>query len=225
MPGSCLRTGEEACPARKKWLGLFKERWPQDRGSPPGCHSPDCSSGCPGISGPSTRYPEPGTWNLEPTRITRPVPEWRNWQTHQTQNLARLTSRGGSIPPSGTSVINNLRRLPFSSHGFSAAGVSTLSPLPSYPKIQPTCNSLWELTCRRVQGWHEGRNLPTSSATRDEFQPVCHRVRLPSGGCAQSVPAAILLQLTPTHSSQDSSPSPTEFLLISKVLTEPASRT
>ena len=30
------------------------------------------------------------------------LPEWRNWQTHQTQNLARVTPRGGSSPPSGT---------------------------------------------------------------------------------------------------------------------------
>ena len=29
-------------------------------------------------------------------------PEWRNWQTHQTQNLARGDSCGGSTPPSGT---------------------------------------------------------------------------------------------------------------------------
>ena len=46
--------------------------------------------------------PEPRTQNPEPIRILLPVPEWRNWQTHQTQNLARLTSRGGSSPPSGS---------------------------------------------------------------------------------------------------------------------------
>jgi hypothetical protein len=37
-------------------------------------------------------------------------PEWRNWQTHQTQNLASGNTRGGSTPPSGTSRINNLER-------------------------------------------------------------------------------------------------------------------
>ena len=29
-------------------------------------------------------------------------PEWRNWQTHETQNLAPVTRRVGSIPSSGT---------------------------------------------------------------------------------------------------------------------------
>ena len=32
----------------------------------------------------------------------RREPEWRNWQTHQTQNLAGGDTRGGSTPPSGT---------------------------------------------------------------------------------------------------------------------------
>ncbi len=31
-------------------------------------------------------------------------PKWRNWQTHQTQNLALVTQRGGSTPPFGTSM-------------------------------------------------------------------------------------------------------------------------
>ncbi len=26
--------------------------------------------------------------------------EWRNWQTHETQNLALVTQHGGSTPPS-----------------------------------------------------------------------------------------------------------------------------
>ena len=34
------------------------------------------------------------------------APEWRNWYTHQTQNLARFTPHVGSSPTSGTS---NLR--------------------------------------------------------------------------------------------------------------------
>ncbi len=42
------------------------------------------------------------------------MPEWRNWQTHQTQNLAGGNTRGGSTPPSGTMITNGLRR--FTSH-------------------------------------------------------------------------------------------------------------
>ena len=30
------------------------------------------------------------------------VAEWRNWQTHQTQNLAKFTLRVGSTPTSAT---------------------------------------------------------------------------------------------------------------------------
>ncbi len=29
-------------------------------------------------------------------------PEWRNWQTHKTQNLGLLREREGSTPSSGT---------------------------------------------------------------------------------------------------------------------------
>ena len=39
-----------------------------------------------------------------PTASNPIQPEWRNWQTHQTQNLARFTPRGGSSPPSGTTT-------------------------------------------------------------------------------------------------------------------------
>ena len=39
-------------------------------------------------------------------------PEWRNWQTHETQNLAPVTRRVGSIPSSGTNLRSGL-----SSHG------------------------------------------------------------------------------------------------------------
>ena len=31
--------------------------------------------------------------------------EWRNWQTHQTQNLAFFTERVGSTPTSATNLI------------------------------------------------------------------------------------------------------------------------
>src|SRR5262245_18930467 len=37
-------------------------------------------------------------------RVLTGVPEWRNWQTRRTQNPVRLTSGGGSIPPSGTKL-------------------------------------------------------------------------------------------------------------------------
>jgi|HubBroStandDraft_6_1064221.scaffolds.fasta_scaffold453677_3 hypothetical protein len=36
------------------------------------------------------------------------VAEWRNWQTHQTQNLAKFTLRVGSTPTSATNKTNNL---------------------------------------------------------------------------------------------------------------------
>ncbi len=32
------------------------------------------------------------------------VLEWRNWQTHETQNLALCKQRGGSTPPSSTNI-------------------------------------------------------------------------------------------------------------------------
>ena len=30
--------------------------------------------------------------------------EWRNWQTHETQNLALRKQHGGSTPPSSTNI-------------------------------------------------------------------------------------------------------------------------
>ena len=36
------------------------------------------------------------------------MPEWRNWYTHQTQNLAGFTSHVGSSPTSGTKKISGL---------------------------------------------------------------------------------------------------------------------
>ena len=35
-------------------------------------------------------------------------PEWRNWQTRETQNLVRLTASVGSIPSSGTNSTDRL---------------------------------------------------------------------------------------------------------------------
>ncbi len=32
--------------------------------------------------------------------------EWRNWQTHETQNLALGNQRGGSTPPSSTKILS-----------------------------------------------------------------------------------------------------------------------
>ena len=40
-------------------------------------------------------------------RFTPFVPEWRNWQTRETQNLVRVTPSVGSIPSSGTIAILN----------------------------------------------------------------------------------------------------------------------
>src|SRR4030095_7818170 len=34
----------------------------------------------------------------------RSAPEWRNWQTQETQNLPPVTRRVGSIPSSGTNL-------------------------------------------------------------------------------------------------------------------------
>ena len=36
------------------------------------------------------------------------LPEWRNWQTQQTQNLPGITPRVGSTPSSGTNLFNSL---------------------------------------------------------------------------------------------------------------------
>jgi hypothetical protein len=36
-----------------------------------------------------------------------PVPEWRNWQTRETQNLVHFTVSVGSIPSSGTNFRTN----------------------------------------------------------------------------------------------------------------------
>jgi hypothetical protein len=36
------------------------------------------------------------------------VAEWRNWQTHQTQNLAKFTLRVGSTPTSATNLFRSL---------------------------------------------------------------------------------------------------------------------
>ncbi len=46
--------------------------------------------------------------------------EWRNWQTHQTQNLAKFTLREGSTPSSATNQFN-------SSDVFSPCGLLALS--------------------------------------------------------------------------------------------------
>jgi hypothetical protein len=35
-------------------------------------------------------------------------PEWRNWQTQQTQNLPGITPRVGSTPSSGTIILHLL---------------------------------------------------------------------------------------------------------------------
>src|SRR3954452_22691703 len=42
-----------------------------------------------------------------PYHVHPSTPEWRNWYTHQTQNLARFTPRVGSSPTSGTNSFAN----------------------------------------------------------------------------------------------------------------------
>src|SRR6185503_17540055 len=44
----------------------------------------------------------------QPYYVHPSLPEWRNWYTHQTQNLASFTAHVGSSPTSGT--INFLRK-------------------------------------------------------------------------------------------------------------------
>jgi hypothetical protein len=41
------------------------------------------------------------------------VPEWRNWQTQETQNLPPVTRRVGSIPSSGTNRFREKRAQPW----------------------------------------------------------------------------------------------------------------
>jgi hypothetical protein len=53
-----------------------------------------------------------GKDGLLPTAVNRLMmaalqPEWRNWYTHQTQNLARFTPHVGSSPTSGTTSPNH----------------------------------------------------------------------------------------------------------------------
>ena len=38
----------------------------------------------------------------QPYYVHPSLPEWRNWYTHQTQNLASFTAHVGSSPTSGT---------------------------------------------------------------------------------------------------------------------------
>jgi hypothetical protein len=38
------------------------------------------------------------------------IPEWRNWQTQQTQNLPGITPRVGSTPSSGTLIFRILEK-------------------------------------------------------------------------------------------------------------------
>ena len=43
-----------------------------------------------------------------PDRRNRTEPEWRNWYTHQTQNLARFTPHESSSLSSGTNIFKGL---------------------------------------------------------------------------------------------------------------------
>jgi hypothetical protein len=68
------------------------------------------------------------------------VAEWRNWQTHQTQNLAKFTLREGSTPSSATNQIKSLE-------GFSSlllkllfeATATTLPPSRFFSDLENSC--------------------------------------------------------------------------------------
>src|SRR5437762_13345241 len=56
-----------------------------------------------------------------------PSPEWRNRQTHETQNLAFLTGRAGSTPASGTKPFH-MRQTFFLALLLTATSAFTLPP-------------------------------------------------------------------------------------------------
>ena len=56
------------------------------------------------------------------------VLEWRNWQTHETQNLALRKQRGGSTPPSSTNILLDLDQF--------------LSPLSGPGNVEPLQRSI-----------------------------------------------------------------------------------
>ena len=47
------------------------------------------------------------TGSLHNQEVAKTFPEWRNWQTQQTQNLPGITPRVGSTPSSGTYIFRS----------------------------------------------------------------------------------------------------------------------
>ena len=70
--------------------------------------------------------------------------EWRNWQTHETQNLALRKQRGGSTPPSSTNISLDLDQLFFRSRG-SSRGLVRVAVL-----VGPTASR--SIASRRCEG-------------------------------------------------------------------------
>ena len=56
------------------------------------------------------------------------VPEWRNWYTHQAQNLARFTPHVGSSPTSGTKSGNSSAGTVFRNPNLNSAGACDQRP-------------------------------------------------------------------------------------------------
>ena len=77
--------------------------------------------------------------------ISLSVAEWRNWQTHQTQNLAFFTEREGSTPSSATNLefhMMAIRRfltaiVPFAFLVLSACGEKPQMPADLFPAAVP----------------------------------------------------------------------------------------
>jgi hypothetical protein len=97
------------------------------------------------------------------------APEWRNWYTHQTQNLARFTPHVGSSPTSGT---NN--RLQWS---------DLLSYLERMKRIELSCLAAFLLIATALSTFAQQQPcaspvaLPTATESRKNTKP-CSVTRL-----------------------------------------------
>ena len=70
------------------------------------------------------------------------VAEWRNWQTHQTQNLAKFTLRVGSTPTSATIVFaTDSRKVHLSSGKIGQSVVEQSMALSLYRRHRRDCKS------------------------------------------------------------------------------------
>ena len=72
-----------------------------------------------------------------------PVPEWRNWQTRETQNLVHLTVSVGSIPTSGTSLRSPDQSEHAASFGWQASTRKSQRP--------PHASFGWQASTRKSQ--------------------------------------------------------------------------